>query len=142
VQVPLETPLTIPVPEPMAAVEGSLELQVPPGVTSPRVVAAPWQSVVVPVIGAGIGSTVSVTQVAQPVGNVYVMTGLPDATPVTIPEDEPTVARAVLELVQVPPVRALVRVITEPAQTFIAPAIAAVGFTVTIVVVVQPVGNV
>lgn len=70
------------------------------------------------------------------------MVGLPEATPVTIPE-VPTVANAVLLLLQVPPLVASVSVVVDPAQTMAVPPMAAgSGFTVTIEVVIHPVGSV
>ncbi len=68
---------------------------------------------------------------------------VPAATPETMPDEEPTVATDVVPLVQVPPEVVFDNVVVEPAQTFIAPVIAAsVGraFTVTTAVTdeVQP----
>ena len=63
--------------------------------------------------------------------------------PDTVPVPEPTVAIAILLLLHVPPAIASVRSVVAPAQTFVAPLIAAgVRFTVTGVVVVQPSGDV
>ena len=71
------------------------------------------------------------------------MVGLPAETPVTTPVDEPTVASAVLLLLQVPPVVASLNVEELPAQTRPAPVIAAgVGLTVSPVHAMQPVGRV
>ena len=53
--VPLVTPVTTP-DEVTVAIEVLALLQVPPGVASLNVVVKPWQTVVVPVIGAS-GST-------------------------------------------------------------------------------------
>ena len=53
--------------------------------------------------------------------------GLPPATPVRIPDEEPMVARAVLPLVQVPPVVASVSVSVDAGQTVPVPPIAARG---------------
>jgi predicted cupin superfamily sugar epimerase len=52
VVVPAETPVTTPVEEPMVATAGVLDVQVPPGVASARVVVPVTQTVNVPVIGA------------------------------------------------------------------------------------------
>jgi hypothetical protein len=80
---------------------------------------------VVPVITAGIGLTVMVATVLQPVAViVYVMSTTPAATPVTTPLEEPTVAVALLLLAHVPPDVASLRVIVEPSQTVDEPAIA------------------
>jgi hypothetical protein len=61
-------------------------------------------------------------------------------TPPTIPVREPTVPTAVLDDCQVPPAE-LVRGMVSPTHTEPKPVIGAgVGFTVTIVVLKQPVG--
>jgi hypothetical protein len=52
VAVPAETPVTMPVDEPIDATDGVLDVQVPPGVASARVVVPVAQTVNVPVIGA------------------------------------------------------------------------------------------
>jgi hypothetical protein len=54
-----------------------------------------------------------------------VITTVPAETPVTTPVEEPTVARAVLLLVQVPPDTGYVRVVVVPAQIAAVPDIAA-----------------
>lgn len=70
------------------------------------------------------------------------MVALPPVTPVTIPVDEPTVAIAVLLLAHVPPPASL-RVVVLPAHTVATPVIApGSGLTVTVVIRMQPVGNV
>ena len=67
---------------------------------------------------------------------------MPAATPETMPELVPIVATLVLLLVQVPP-PVFERVVVEPAQTVAVPVIAdGNGFTVTTVVVIQPVDSV
>jgi hypothetical protein len=58
---PGETPVTVPVDEPMVATALLLLLQVPPEVASVNVVVAPWQRTVpveAPDIAAGNGFTV------------------------------------------------------------------------------------
>ena len=70
------------------------------------------------------------------------MVDVPDVAPETIPELVPIVATLVLLLIHVPP-PVLERVVVEPAQTVVVPAIAVGnGFTVTTVVVIQPVDRV
>ena len=70
------------------------------------------------------------------------MVEVPDVTPETIPELVPIVATLVLLLIHVPP-PVLERVVVEPAQTVAVPVIAdGNGFTVTTVVVIQPVASV
>ena len=62
--------------------------------------------------------------------------------PVTIP-DVPIVAYAALPLIQLPPAVASDKVVLKPTQTFAVPVIlAGSGFTVMIVVAIQPVGKV
>jgi hypothetical protein len=52
---------------------------------------------------AGSGFTVAVTVLLQPVAeSVKVMVALPAVIPVTLPEDDPTMATAVLALIHVP----------------------------------------
>ena len=67
----------------------------------------------------------------------------PDVTPVNTPDNEPTVATAVDELIHPPPVTASVKVVDELVQTVGLPKIA-VGarLTLTVVVVLQPLDKV
>jgi hypothetical protein len=69
VAVPEPTALTTPV-DPTVATEASLVLQLPPVLMSLSVEVEPAQSVVGPVMPAGIGLTVTTTPVLQPVGSV------------------------------------------------------------------------
>lgn len=70
------------------------------------------------------------------------MVVVPITTPVTIPVERPTVATPGALLVQVPP-PGLNTVTVAPAQTAIGPVMAVgSGFTVTVMVVVQPVPSV
>jgi len=63
---------------------------------------------------------------------------MPDATPVTMPVPEPTVAVVVLPLLQVPPPGSLNAVIA-PTQTVVDPVIPpGNGLTVTVVVALHP----
>jgi hypothetical protein len=65
------------------------------------------------------------------------MFNTPDATPVTTPVAEPTVARVVLPLIQVPPLVASDSVITLPTHTVLLPVTEVGGaFTVTTLVTV------
>jgi hypothetical protein len=60
---------------------------------------------------------------------------VPDATPVTIPFDDPIVATAVEVDVQVPPVTVFVNVVVAPAHAVKVPPIAdGVWFTVNIII--------
>lgn len=72
------------------------------------------------------------------------MVAVPAATPVTTPV-EPTVAAAVLVLVQTPPVVVLVNEVVAAAHTVPVPVIVPAegnGFTATVALIWQPVGNV
>ena len=70
------------------------------------------------------------------------MAALPEATPFTIPVDGSTVATEVVLLVHVPPETVLLSVVAEPIQTEAVPVIVdGSAFTVTTVVVLQPVPN-
>jgi len=75
-----------------------------------------------------IALTVSVVVEKHPVGNVYVIIGLPAATPVAMPLVDPMVANAELALVHAPPLEVLPKV-TEvgplPPHMEVAPVIAA-----------------
>ncbi len=71
------------------------------------------------------------------------MVVVPIAMPETRPDETPIVATAVLLLAHVPPVTALVSVFDPPVQTVFMPVIAGgKGFTVTIIVDIQPVENI
>ena len=117
-----------------------LLLQMPPGTTSLRVSVRPTHTLVEPIIGPGVGLTLIVVVVIQPVGKVKVITVLPIATPVTTPVVDPTVAMVVALLVQVPEPEASLRASVEPMHTASPPEIGAgSGVTVTTLVMVQPV---
>ena len=71
------------------------------------------------------------------------MVAVPPVIPVRIPVVVPIVPTAVLLLLQVPPVLASPRVVVLPAHTGVVPVMApGVGFTVIVVVVLQPPGKV
>jgi hypothetical protein len=74
-----------------------------------------------PVMIAGKGLTVKEEIVLQPVAKEYVIFTTPGTTPVTIPVNEPTVATAILLLVQVPPPVLLVSVVVLPSHTLNVP---------------------
>lgn len=59
VHVPAATPVTMPVDDPMVAMAGLLLLHVPPVVASVKVDVPPTVVVVVPVMTAGMGFTVT-----------------------------------------------------------------------------------
>jgi hypothetical protein len=60
---------------------------------------------------------------------------LAEATPVTTPEDDPTLAILLSALAQVPPVYVSVSVVDAPAHTDGVPDMATLGDAVTVVVV-------
>ena len=64
VEVPADTPVTMPLAEPIVATAGVLLLQVPPVVVLERVVVAPMHVVSVPVIGEEIAELTVTTLVA------------------------------------------------------------------------------
>jgi len=78
----------------------------------------------------------------QPVGNIYVMTAVPAVIPATTPDEEPTPAIPGEPDVQTPPVGDPVRFIVDPVHTVLGPVITGVGFTVIVIDVKHPVGNV
>ena len=132
--VPAELPVTTPVvavTDPTVAIAVDPLLHTPPVVDSVSIVLRPLHTVVVPINGAGRGLTVMVKNLAQVVGNVYIMFGLPAATPVTTPVEGFTVASPVLLDVHVPPEIELVKVMVKPEQTDVGPVTGAVGSTVT-----------
>jgi hypothetical protein len=127
-------PLTIPV-DPIVATPVFPLLHAPSDVTSARLVVAPGHTVNVPVIKEGSGLIVAILVVAQPVGNVKVITAVPPATPPTEPP-APIVATAVLPLLHVP--LASLNEVVAPAHTEAIPLMAeGNGFTVTTVVVLH-----
>jgi ADP-dependent phosphofructokinase/glucokinase len=67
---PEEIPVTTPEEVPTVATEGSLLVQEIPGVAQLNTVVLPTHTVVMPVIGAGIGLTVTTAVFIQPVGTV------------------------------------------------------------------------
>ena len=89
-------------------------------------------------VNAGLTVTVSVTAFVQPfeLVYVYVIVAEPDATPVTSPVIEFTVATVASLLVQAPPAVVFVKIVVEPTHALFVPEIAArVGnaFTLTVV---------
>ena len=66
------------------------------------------------------------------------MVDVPEATPETIPDADPTVATDGLIDVHVPAPAALARVVVAPTQTVSVPVIVGKGFTVTTVVAEHP----
>ena len=70
VEVPEDTPVTIPVEEPIVAMPVLPLVQVPLAVASLKVVVNPAQTTAVPVIDDGNGFTVTTTVAIQPAARV------------------------------------------------------------------------
>ena len=121
-QVPAETPVTIPEEEPTVATDVLLLSHVPPETASVKVVTVPVKMVVGPLIGAS-GSTVTVT-VAILVPIAYVIIHVPAEMPVTMPVEDPTVAIAVLLLLHWPPAVESINVLLDPTHTLAVPVMA------------------
>lgn len=69
VAVPADTPVTIPELMPIVAIVVAVLVQVPPPTASVSGVVAPIHTVIIPVMAAGTGLTVTVSTAAQPDGN-------------------------------------------------------------------------
>jgi hypothetical protein len=124
-EVPGKNPLTTPPPL-IVATPGDALFQLPPPVASLSVVVEPTHTIVVPVITAGNGSTVTVVVTKQPVTVIiYDMTDVPAETPVTTPVAGSTVATPGVALLHVPSSVASLSVIVEPSHTLERPVIAA-----------------
>ena len=121
--VPADTPVTIPEDEPIAATDALLVVHEPPETISLRLSVPPAATVAPPRIGPAAGLTVNVI-VAIAVPTMYVIVHVPAETPVTIPVEEPTVATAVLLLLQTPPAVESVSVRVPPTQALGVPPMA------------------
>ena len=132
VSVPAKTPVTTP----LETVAFALAvLHVPPLAASLRVILAPTQTLVAPVIVPATGNGLTVitcvaTAVPQLLVTVYCMLSVPVATPVTTPPE--TVAFAFVVL-HTPPLEASLNRMFAPTQTLATPVIIPAfgsGFTV------------
>ena len=133
--VPADAPVTTPVPPTTVATVVPPLVQVPPVVPSVNVIVEPTQNDEDAGILDGAALTVIIVVTVQPVPNEYVISDVPDNTPVTTPVPA-IVATVVVPLVHVPPVVPSVKVIVEPAQNEDEAGIAdGSPFTVTVVVV-------
>ena len=139
---PADLPVTIPVVISTVAIPVALLLHVPPAIASVNCVVSPGHTVNVPVITPGNGLTVTTAVVIQVVGNVYVIVVVPNGpVPVTIPVVNPTDPIPGELLVHVPPPPS-VNAVVDPEHTANTPVIlAGSGFTVTTVVIKQPVAD-
>ena len=118
-----------------------LLLHVPPLLVVFSVVVWPWQTLGVPPIADGNGLIVATEIARQVVGKVYVILSVPNVTPVTTPEAEPTVA-FVFCAVQRPPAIVVLSDTDEPTHTGVIPEITGFGLTVMISVLAHPVPTV
>jgi hypothetical protein len=125
----------------MVATAASLLVHVPPGVVLLKVVVAPTQTALVPVIAATTGNGLTVTvaawEVAQPLllVTVYVIVTVPADMPVTLPVLS-TVAIAVLLLAHTPDGVVLDKVVAAPTQIEFAPVMTSTTGTAFTVIVV------
>jgi len=121
----------------IVAIVGSLVVHVPPGGLGKITSEVPTHKVIPPK-NTGRAFTVTVVEVVQPPGAVYVITAVPGNKPVTMPVAAPTVAAAKGVVLHVPPEMESVSVIDKPWQTAPGPEIGGgAGLTVTVIVVVQ-----
>ena len=132
VSAPALTPVTVP---PLTVdTDGLLVLHVPPVVDSPNTTVDPAQTVVVPVIAAGVALTVTEAVTDPEPVTVYVMIDVPADTPVTTPELL-IVATLVLPLVHVPPAVASASVVVVPEHSVVVPVTGATTGTTSSVMV-------
>lgn len=132
--------VTTPVEASTEAMVALLLVHVPPEVVDDRVEVAPEQIDVLPDTVPGVGLTVSMAELMQPVEvSLKLITELPASSAVTAPEEEPMMATDPLLLVHVPVPDALVSVVVVPEQSVREPPIAAgSATTVTVRVATQP----
>lgn len=126
VDVPAPMPVIIPPGGNIEAIEGVLVDHTPPGVASVRVWVEPTQTVVVPLIAAGVGCTVIVKVALQPVATVYATVVVPAIIPVTTPVPAFTEATPGVPIIlHAPPADASVRFTVAPSHTAEGPDITA-----------------
>jgi hypothetical protein len=143
VELPGVRPDTMPEPVPTVATRVEPEVHVPPVVASESTVVRPVHTTPVPVIASGNGFTVIGFVAIQPVGKVNVIVAVPAETAVSRPPVPAIVATPVLLLLHVDVPEISVYVVVKPAQTAAAPLMGDGNpLTVTVAVVIQPVGNV
>jgi hypothetical protein len=125
----------MPVEEPTIAVPVEPLAHVPPGVVLLSVILLPTHTIVGPVIAPGFGFTVMIATELQPF--VYVTVHVPAVRPNTTP-DGSTVMPA-HDVDHVPPTGVPDNVVDVPTQVESVPDIVGAAFTVTIIVLKQPV---
>jgi hypothetical protein len=122
--VPVATPVAMPLNPPIVAVPVLPLAQLPPETRSPNAVVDPTHTESVPVMPVGVGLTATVVATTQPPGAVYVMAEVPSVDPVeTTPLDRPIMATDVLPLNHVPPPTASDSAIVEPRHSADGPKI-------------------
>lgn len=142
IEVPADTPLTIPETEPIVAIAVLVEDQIPPKAKLPRVMVAEAHKdeapVIAPALGNGFIEIVFVAvAVPQTLVTEYITVSIPAVTPVTIPV-LPIEASALL-ILHVPPIIASVIVVVELTHNVDAPlTIPALGngLTATVAILV------
>ncbi len=133
-EVPALLPLTTPeVDMTVAAVPETLQL--PPNGVLLNVVVDPTHTFNAPVITDGTGLTVTVAVFEHPAPSEYVITVVPGAEPVTIPE-VPIPATDGVALLHAPPLIALLSGVVEPGHTVRVPRIGP-GDVLTVIVLVD-----
>ena len=100
--IPKVTPEAIPELLPMPAIPGLLLAQEPPGEVSLNVAVDPWHTNDGPLMAAGVGLTVTDLVTEQPAPGEKVIVTVPAETPVTMPDEDPTVALVGSLLLQAP----------------------------------------
>lgn len=142
VVVPAPSALKAPVVEPIVATAVVLLVHVPPVVALVKVVVTPSHTCIgePPLMAAGRLFTDTIRVVVQPVPNEYVAIHVPEATPVTMPDEEPIVAIVGHDIDHVPPADGFVNVVVCPTHTVGAAGATAPGkaYTVTVVVAEHP----
>jgi len=137
------TPVMVPDADPMVATDVLPLVHVPPGTAFVSVSEFPTQIVIpivpgTPIIGPGLGLTVTVYTSKHPVESIYVITAVPAATPVTTPVEDPTVATPGEPELQTPPDGLPVKAIVDPTHTLFGPLITGFGFTMILIVPYTP----
>lgn len=114
-------------------------VQAPAGVLLSVVVAA-TQTLATPVIAVGLAFIVTVTVLVQPLVPKHVIVAMPAPMPVTVPDEEPTVATETLELDHVEPIMDEPNVVFAPTHIVVGPVIEIIGAgeTVATPVAMQP----
>lgn len=124
---------TIPLVEPIAAIDGSLLDHVPPDVELLNVLAPPSQAFNIPVIAPGAETTVSEIVLKHPVESEYKILVVPGDTPAATPEVGLIEATLVFVLLHVPPDVLQLNVVFSSSHKEVIPEIeAGEGLTVII----------